>query len=104
MAQCLGIHTKESNLDPTEDITFSHHISLDVSWLQHLLRVSLFLTSFSFFFFSSFFRFTYLFLDLVSLHCCAQTSVVTGGMGGLLFLAMHRLLIAVVSLVAEHGL
>ena len=34
-----------------------------------------------FFFFFFFLRFTYLFLDLVGLHCCAQTSVVTRGDG-----------------------
>ena len=45
----------------------------------------------------------YLFLAVLGLHCCAQAFSVCSERG-LLFIAVHRLLIAVASLVAEHGL
>ena len=45
----------------------------------------------------------YLFLAALGLHCCAR-AFARCGEWGLLFIAVHRLLIAVVSLVAEHGL
>ena len=55
----------------------------------------------------SFFKiilFIYLFiLAAVGLHCCAQ-AFSSCGERGLLFIAVHGLLIAVASLVAEHGL
>ena len=47
--------------------------------------------------------FIYLFLAAFSLHCCMQLSLVVAS-GGLLFVAVHGLLIAVAFLVAEHGL
>ena len=39
----------------------------------------------------------------LGLHCCAQTFSSWGKLG-LLFVAVHALLIAVASLVVEHGL
>ena len=47
--------------------------------------------------------FIYLFLAALGLHCCVQ-AFSSCGEQGLLFIAVHRLLIAVASLVAEHGL
>ena len=45
----------------------------------------------------------YLFLAALGLRCCTRASS-SCGKRGLLFLAVRRLLIAVASLVAEHGL
>ena len=45
----------------------------------------------------------YLFLAALGLCCCAW-AFSSCGERGLLFVAVHRLLIAVASLVAEHGL
>ena len=45
----------------------------------------------------------YLFLAVLGLHCCAWAFSSCGGRG-LLFVAVHRRLIAVASLVVEHGL
>ena len=47
--------------------------------------------------------FIYLFLAALGLHCCAR-AFSSCGEQGLLFVAVHGLLIAVASLVAEHGL
>ena len=47
--------------------------------------------------------FIYLFLAALGLHCCAR-AFSSCGERGLLFIAMRGLLIAVASLVAEHGL
>ena len=47
--------------------------------------------------------FIYLFLAVLGLGCCAQAFSICGEQG-LLFMAVCRLLIAVASLVAEHGL
>ena len=63
------------------------------------------------FFFSNFFyvflKFIYLFIHLflaaLGLRCCAR-AFSSCGKRGLLFVAVRRLLIAVASLVAEHGL
>ena len=55
------------------------------------------------------FYFIYLFLNFIyflaalGLHCCAQVFS-SCGERGLLFIAVHRLLIVVASLVAEHRL
>ena len=50
-----------------------------------------------------YFKFIYLFLATLALHCCAVfTSVATAG--GHYLVVMCRLLVAVASLVAEHGL
>ena len=43
------------------------------------------------------------FLAALGLHCCAQ-AFSSCGERGLLFVAVHRLLIVAASLVAEHGL
>ena len=45
----------------------------------------------------------YLFLAVLGLHCCTRVFSSCGEQG-LLFLVVRRLLIAVASLVAEHGL
>ena len=47
--------------------------------------------------------FIYLFLAALGLHCCAR-AFSSYGERGLLFVAVHGLLIAVASLVAEHEL
>ena len=54
-------------------------------------------------FFKNFIYFIYLFLAMLGLHCCTR-AFSSCGKWGLLFVAVHRLLIAVASLVAEHGL
>ena len=50
-----------------------------------------------------FFKFIYLFLATLGLHCCVR-AFSSCSEQGLLFVAVHRLFIAVASLVAEHGL
>ena len=51
------------------------------------------------------FLFFYFFLFLAELGlCCCTRAFSSCGERGLLFVAVHRLLIAVASLVAEHGL
>ena len=54
-------------------------------------------------FFFNLFYFIYLFLAVLGLHCCSW-AFSSCSERGLLFTAVHVLLIAVVSLVAEHGL
>ena len=58
-------------------------------------------TSVDFFFFIN--LFICLFLAALGLRCCSQ-AFSSCSEQGLLFAAVHRLLIAVASLVAEHGL
>ena len=53
--------------------------------------------------FLSFFLFIYLFVAALGLHCCTLASS-SCGERGLLLVAVRGLLIAVASLVAEHGL
>ena len=53
--------------------------------------------------FLSFFLFIYLFVAALGLRCCTLASS-SCGERGLLFVAVRGLLIAVASLVAEHGL
>ena len=55
------------------------------------------------FLFSFFYKFIYLFLTELGLGCCAR-AFSSCGERGLLFVAVRRLLIAVASLVVEHGL
>ena len=56
------------------------------------------------FFFITLFFFIYLFiLAALGLRCCTQ-AFSSCGERGLLFVAVHGLLVAVASLVAEHGL
>ena len=50
-----------------------------------------------------FLNFIYLFLAALGLRCCVR-AFSSCGERGLLFVAVHWLLIAVASLVAEHGL
>ena len=47
--------------------------------------------------------FIYLFLAVLGLHCCAR-AFPSCGEQGLLFVAVHRLLTVVASLVVAHGL
>ena len=56
-----------------------------------------------FFFKNLFIYFIYLFLAVLSLPCCVR-AFSSCGERGLLFVAVRGLLIAVASLVAEHGL
>ena len=65
--------------------------------------VSFELSFFLFFFFFLVNLFIYLFLAVLGLHCCMRASS-SCGEWGLLFVVVHRLLIVVASLVAEHGL
>ena len=51
----------------------------------------------------SFFKFLYLFLVALGLHCCAQ-AFFSRSKQGLPFIAVHRLLTAVAPLVAQHEL
>ena len=53
--------------------------------------------------FTFFFKFIYLFLAALGLRCCTR-AFSSCGEWGLLFVVVHGLLIAVASLVAEHGL
>ena len=57
----------------------------------------------SFLFFLKFIYFTYLFLAALGLRCCTR-AFSSCGEWGLLFVVVRGLLIAVASLVAEHGL
>ena len=56
----------------------------------------------TFFFLINFYLFIYLFLAALGLRCCVQ-AFSSCSEQGLLFVAVHGLLIAVASLVAEHG-
>ena len=54
-------------------------------------------------FFFKYFILFYLFMAALGLRCCTRAFSSCGGQG-LLFVAVHRLLIAVASFLAEHGL
>ena len=54
-------------------------------------------------FFKKFIYFIYLFLAALGLRCCTR-AFSSCSKQGLLFIAVHGLLVAVVSLVVEHGL
>ena len=56
-----------------------------------------------FFFLYKFIYFIYLFLATLGLRCCAR-AFSSCGEQGLLFIAVRGLLVALASLVAEHGL
>ena len=56
-----------------------------------------------FLFFKKFYLIYLLFLAVLGLHCCMR-AFSSCGEQGLLFVAVRGLLIAVASLVAEHGL
>ena len=58
---------------------------------------------FYFFIFNFLNKFIYLFLAMLGLHCCA-CSFSSRGERGMFFIAVCGLLIAVASLVVEHGL
>ena len=55
------------------------------------------------FFFFFFYKFIYLFMAVLGLHCFTR-AFSSCGEWGLPFVAVHGLLIAVASLVEEHGL
>ena len=57
----------------------------------------------SFFFFKQIYLFYFYFLAVLGLRCCAR-AFSSCGEQGLLFVAVHGLLVVVASLVAEHGL
>ena len=65
------------------------------------LNAPFFLLCTSIFFFLTV-LFIYLFLAVLGLHCCTQ-AFSSCGEEGLFFVAVHGLLIAVTSLVVEHG-
>ena len=67
---------------------------MQIDWFLSLL--------FTFFFFKLIYL-IYLFLAALGLRCCAR-AFSSCGERGLLFVEVHRLLIAVASLVAEHRL
>ena len=75
---------------------------LDADWLRWVCAIALFFLKYVFLFFLSFIFF-YLFLAALGLRCCAQ-AFSSCRERGLLFIAVHGLLIAVASLVVEHGL
>ena len=52
---------------------------------------------------SFFYKFIYLFLAALGLRCCAQ-AFYSCSEGGLLFVEVHGLLVAVASFLPEHGL
>ena len=56
-----------------------------------------------FYLFIYFYKFIYLFLAALGLRCCVR-AFSSCGERGLLFVVVRRLLIAVASLVVEHGL
>ena len=56
-----------------------------------------------FYFLLFFYKFIYLFLAALGFHCCAW-AFPSCGEWELLFVGVHGVLIAVASLVAEHGL
>ena len=64
-------------------------------------EILIFYSFFFFFFFK--YLFIYFFLAALGLRCCAQ-AFSSCGEQGLLFVVVCRLLIAVASLAAEHGL
>ena len=70
---------------------------------QHIFYLFYFFTSFFFFFFFLFFNFIYLFLAALGL-CCCERAFSSCGERGLLFVVVHGLLVAVASLVVEHGI
>ena len=74
-----------------------------MSFLEYILPHFLVLFFISLYFLHKFIYFIYLFLAALGLHCCAQ-AFSSCGEQGLLFVAVRRLLIAVASLVVEHGL
>ena len=76
----------------------NHCATREAPHIYFCIFTYLFILNFSFLFF-----FFYLFLAALGLHCCAQ-AFSSCGAWGLLFVAVHRFLIAVASLVAEHRL
>ena len=70
---------------------------LPVAYLESMLP------KFVFIFYYYYFFNVYLFLAALGLRCCVR-AFSSCGKRGLLFVAVHGLLIAVASLVAEHGL
>ena len=75
---------------------------LDINICTYIIHI---IKSYMFFYANNFFKLIYLFLFLAALGlCCCMRAFSSCGERGLLFVAVCRLLIAVASLVAEHGL
>ena len=93
-----------SHKSPTS-FSFSLLLKPALTWcrISSLASYVLMFILLSFFFFNTFIYFIYLFLAALGLRCCAR-AFSSCGEWGLLFVAVCGLLIAVSSLVAEHGL
>ena len=78
------------------DLALNNPLACHDLSLKHKGSFNLFL------FFKNKFIYLILFLAALGLRCCAQASS-SCGERGLLFVVVHGLLIAVASLVAEHG-
>ena len=76
------------------------HLECFCTWL-YLRKISEFVTGF--WYFDLYFFFYFLFLVALGLGCCTRAPS-SCGERGLLFVVVHGFLIAVASLVAEHGL
>ena len=89
-----------------ESIWFGFHQTLRGSHTQCIAQLCQWEAgsdSFSRLFFNHFLNFIYLFLAVLGLHCHAQ-GFSSCSKQGLLFVVMHRLLLAAASLVVEHSL
>ena len=75
----------------------------DMKKFQMMKKIPKVFENNSFYIFNKFIYFIYLFLAALGLRCCVQASS-SCGKWGLLFVAVHGLLIAVASLVAKHRL
>ena len=88
----------------TAAMNFGVHVSFRITVFSgYMPRSGIASLPFFLFLFILILFFIYLFLAVLGLRCCAQ-AFSSCGEWELLFLAVHRLLIAVASLVAEHRL
>ena len=74
------------------------NVNCQISWQENFLQYPLIIL-----FFFLIIYLIYLFLAVLGLRCCTR-AFSSCGEQGLLFVEVHRLLIAVASLVAEHRL
>ena len=81
------------------DVEFCHAFSLSVEMIVLFFNIM----NYNDLFFFRLIYFILFILAVLGLCCCAQ-AFSSCGKGGLLFVAVRRLFIAVASLVAEHGL
>ena len=96
---CISLSGSHSYAVPFSDQSFAHiRCFLDPSTFD----IYTYLISFGYFF-KKINLFIYLFLAALGLRCYAR-AFSSCGERGLLFIAVRRLLVAVASLVAEHGL